>query len=66
MHRRRLTVNIVGKPDTSLITEHILFPLNTRFTAENSRVYRYIVDERGYRWIGEELWMERQLCLDSM
>ena len=48
----QLTVELKGQPDIHLITQHMLFPLNTRYTQGEGLVFRYIVDENGYRWIG--------------
>lgn len=53
---KEVVLNIRGTPDITLVTEHKVYPINTRFVANDSRCYRYMVDEKGYRWIGEELW----------
>lgn len=54
--RLPLGVTLTGSPDIDLITKHKSFPIDTRFVANDFRAYRYVVDEEGYRWIGEELW----------
>ena len=46
----------VVQPDTEKVTDIMQWPLNTRLVAGDSRCYRYIVDKKRYRWIGEELW----------
>lgn len=51
-----LAVVTTGCPDITHIGDIKLFPIDTRFTSQDTRVYRYIVDDKGYHWIGEELW----------
>lgn len=52
--------------DIKFVQEYPLYPLDTCLEdADLGTRYRYIVDEKGYRWIGEELWLTRKDKLDG-
>jgi len=55
-------INLDKVIDINLVTSHKFFPLNSQYIKQDGRVYRYIVDSEGYKWIGEELWLERGGC----